>query len=135
MRHLFLLMLPAILLVACFEETGLSESDQILQDAFNNQTSNLQVEGQGEVIVLLQDDLVGTRHQKFIVELDSAQTLLISHNIDLAPRIYGLSVNDNVSFYGEYEWNVEGGVVHWTHIDPYGVHIDGWIKHDGQTYQ
>ncbi|WP_272975496.1 DUF3465 domain-containing protein, partial [Alcanivorax jadensis] len=77
----------------------------------------------------------GSRHQKFILELASGQTILIAHNIDLAPRIPDLRDGESVSFYGEYEWNERGGVVHWTHHDPQGRHVDGWLKHDGKTFQ
>ena len=40
-----------------------------------------------------------------------------------------------IEFYGEYEWNEKGGVVHWTHRDPRGNHESGWLKHKGSTYQ
>jgi hypothetical protein len=46
-----------------------------------------------------------------------------------------LEVGDRVEFSGEYEWNERGGVIHWTHRDPAGQHVDGWIRHDGHTYQ
>jgi hypothetical protein len=84
---------------------------------------------------VLSDDNDGSRHQRFVVALASGQTLLISHNIDLAPRVVGLRKGDVVSFSGEYEWNAEGGVIHWTHHDPRKRHPAGWIKHDGKVYQ
>jgi hypothetical protein len=93
------------------------------------------IEGQGEVIRILSDDDDGGRHQRFIIRLASAQTLLVAHNIDLAPRIIGLEVGDRVLFNGEYEWNSQGGVTPWTHRDPNGRHTDGWIKRSGRTYQ
>lgn len=112
-----------------------SRSDEALARAFRQRTSNVQVEGQGVVRRVLSDDNDGSRHQRFIVALASGQTLLISHNIDLAPRVVGLRKGDVVSFSGEYEWNAEGGVIHWTHRDPSERHPAGWIKHNGELYQ
>jgi hypothetical protein len=111
------------------------DSQQLLQEAFANQRSNIQVKGEGKVIKLLPDDLDGGKHQRFLIRLASGQTLLISHNIDLAPRINALQEGDSVSFYGEYEWNPKGGVIHWTHHDPGDRHIGGWIEHNGKVYQ
>jgi len=110
-------------------------SDAILENAFTHRASNVQVEGRGTVVKVLRDDGNGSRHQRFIVRLDSGRTLLVAHNIDLAPRIETLRAGDPVAFYGEYEWNPKGGVIHWTHHDPQGRHPAGWIKHDGQIYQ
>jgi hypothetical protein len=112
-----------------------SASDDAIGRAFANRASDIQVNGEGAVIRILPDDLNGSRHQRFIVELASGQTLLISHNIDLAPRIDALEVGDSVRFSGEYEWNEKGGVVHWTHRDPRGRHVAGWVVHNGKTYQ
>lgn len=109
--------------------------DSVLAAAFANQASDIQVEGRGNVVKVLPDDNDGSRHQRFIVRLGSGQTLLIAHNIDLAPRIPALKEGDNVSFNGEYEWNQTGGVVHWTHRDPDGRHQAGWIEHSGQMFQ
>ena len=110
-------------------------NDAILENAFANRVSNQQVASQGTVVKILADDTDGSRHQRFIVRLNSGRTLLVSHNIDLAQRIDSLRAGDMVAFYGEYEWNPKGGVIHWTHHDPQGHHPAGWIKHDGQTYQ
>ena len=90
---------------------------------------------QGLVSKVLSDDNDGIRHQRFIIRLSSGQTILIAHNIDLAPRISSLSERDTVSFKGEYVWNAKGGVVHWTHHDPAGRRPAGWLKHNGQMSQ
>ncbi|MCP4323106.1 MAG: DUF3465 domain-containing protein [Alteromonadales bacterium] len=112
-----------------------TNSDAVIKDAFLNGISDLQVDGKGVVIKLLADDLEGSKHQKFIIKLNSQQTLLVSHNIDLAPRVDSIKVGDSIEFYGEYEWNDQGGVIHWTHLDPSGNHIDGWLKHNDTIYQ
>jgi hypothetical protein len=112
-----------------------SRSDEALARAFKQRTSNVQVEGRGVVRRVLSDDNDGSRHQRFVVGLASGQTLLIAHNIDLAPRVVGLRKGDVVSFSGEYGWNPEGGVIHWTHRDPSERHPAGWIKHNGKLYQ
>ncbi len=111
------------------------DSDAVMARAFANRSSNLQVEGQGRVEALLADDIAGSRHQKFILRLESGQTLLIAHNIDLAPRLRSLQKGDTVAFSGEYEWNTQGGVVHWTHRDPDGSHVAGWLQHNGRIFQ
>lgn len=97
--------------------------------------SGQQVQGQGTVSRILADDNNGSRHQRFILRVPPGKTLLVAHNIDLAPRIPSLRVGDTVSFFGEYEWNEKGGVIHWTHHDPQGRHPGGWLEHDGQRYQ
>jgi len=116
-------------------EQSTAESDAIIANAFANHESDLQVSGQGSVVKLLPDDNDGSRHQRFIIKLSSGQTLLIAHNIDLALRISSLREGDSIQFYGEYEWNEKGGVLHWTHRDPNGSHAAGWLQHQGQRYQ
>ena len=106
-----------------------------VQKAFVNQQSNVQIQGKGRVKKVLRDDTKGLRHQKFILQISSEHTVLVAHNIDVAPRLPGLREGDNVEFYGEYEWTAKGGVIHWTHQDSSGRHIDGWLKYNGQTYQ
>ncbi|MDP2785103.1 MAG: DUF3465 domain-containing protein [Sulfurimicrobium sp.] len=117
------------------EATSSTGSDSVLASAFENKTSNLQIEGKGTVLKMLKDDTDGSRHQRFIIRLDSGQTLLVAHNIDLAPRINALREGDALMFNGEYEWSAKGGVIHWTHHDPSGRHAAGWLKHNGEIYQ
>lgn len=106
-----------------------------VQTAFEQQRSDVQVEVNGTVIKLLADDDHGTRHQKFIIKAESGLTLLVAHNIDLAPRIKHLRQGDRIRLFGEYEWSQKGGVLHWTHHDPNGRHIGGWIDYQGKRYQ
>ncbi|WP_423839510.1 DUF3465 domain-containing protein [Vibrio cholerae] len=99
------------LVLASFFSVGLHANDSVLQQAYKSQQSDLQVQGFGKVVKVLPDDNDGSKHQKFILKLNSGQTLLVAHNIDLAPRIPNLQVGDSVEFYGEYEWNKKGGVL------------------------
>jgi hypothetical protein len=103
--------------------------------ALESRASGIQLQGQGKVIKVLPDDNDGSRHQRFLLELGSGQTVLIAHNIDIAPRVGSLRVGDMVAFNGEYEWNSKGGVIHWTHHDPGGRHAAGWLRHDGRIHQ
>ena len=110
-------------------------ASQEIENAFRNRRSDIQIRGEGTVLRILSDDLDGSKHQRIVLELDNGQSLLIAHNIDLAPRVKALNKGDIVEFFGEYEWNSKGGVIHWTHKDPGGRHVDGWLKHRGRTYQ
>lgn len=112
-----------------------SIGDERLAAAFADRRKNLAAHGQGTVIRLLPDETNGIKHQRFILRLASGQTLLVAHNISVANRIDFLQVGDAVEFMGVYEWNPEGGVIHWTHHDPQGAHAPGWLKHKNKTYQ
>jgi hypothetical protein len=110
-------------------------NDAVLENAYANHQSQVQVQGSGVVIKVLPDDNNGSRHQRFIIKLASGQTVLVAHNIDLAPKITAIKENDLIAFYGVYEWNAKGGVIHWTHRDPNNRHVHGWLKHDGNTFE
>jgi hypothetical protein len=103
--------------------------------AFENRRSGVPVEGRGTVVRLLSDDLSGSRHQRFIVRLDSGTSVLVAHDIDVAGRVSPLEVGDELSFRGEYVWNPKGGLVHWTHHDPAGRHAPGWIRRGDRTFE
>jgi len=132
-------LIPALLLalaLACApaalppsEETG------AIDRAHAAMAEGVEVTGEGVVVKLLRDDTHGSRHQRFIVEIDSGLTLLIAHNIDLAERVPLRGPGDQVRFHGDYEWNHKGGVVHWTHHDPRGRRSGGWIEYEGIRYR
>ena len=104
-------------------------------DALDRAADQTVVAGTGEVVKILPDDTDGSRHQRFILRLPSGQTVLVAHNIDLAPRVAPLEAGDRIEFRGEYIWSEKGGTLHWTHHDPSGRHENGWLKHAGQTFQ
>ena len=116
-------------------EDSSSNDNARLAAAFASQRSNVQLEISGIVSRVLGDDNDGSRHQRFIVTVNQGQTVLVAHNIDLAPRVNNIGKGDSVKLFGEYEWNEQGGVMHWTHHDPAGRHIAGYIRHAGVTYQ
>ena len=114
---------------------GEAPDNGALLDAIRARRSGVVVEAAGEVVHLLADDLRGSRHQRFLVDVEAERAVLVSHNIDLAPRIDALRKGDFVSLRGQFEWNDKGGVVHWTHHDPDGRRPGGWIRHQGRTYR
>ncbi|MDA3502053.1 DUF3465 domain-containing protein [Acinetobacter sp. AOR34_HL] len=116
------------------EEAAVDNQHKIMK-AYKQQISNIQVQSKGEVKAILADDNDGSRHQKMILKLENGLTVLVAHNIDLAPRVEGLRKGEIVEFYGEYEYSPKGGVIHWTHHDPQGKHVDGWLKYQGKSYQ
>jgi hypothetical protein len=108
-----------------------------LAEAYRSKRSGMMVEGRGTLARLLADELEGDRHQRFVVELDDGQTVLVAHNIDVAPRVplERSDVGAPIEFRGQYQWNAQGGVLHWTHRDPAGSHPGGWLRFRGKTYE
>lgn len=130
----FCLILLLLFPVASAETKPSVDDSARIEKAFKEKRGDLQVRASGKVIKILSDDLKGSKHQRFIIKLKSGLTLLVAHNIDLAPRVADLKVGEEIGFYGEYEWNSKGGVIHWTHKDPGKKHVDGWLMYKGTKY-
>ena len=124
-----------LLLVILVFSFASSASDASVSHAYHSGLSGVQLRDAGLVVKILSDDNKGSRHQRFILKMPVGLTVLIAHNIDLAPRIKNINVGDTVEFYGQYEWNDKVGVVHWTHHDPAGRHVGGWLRHNGTMYE
>jgi hypothetical protein len=91
----------------------------------------------GKVERVLSDDTNPPRHERFILRVpgDDAGTILVAHNIDLAPRV-PIHAGDTVVLRGEYEWNPQGGVIHETHhATSARGEPGGWVKFGGETYR
>ncbi len=114
-----------------------SEKSRLLpiEEAQSRRLSDVWVEGEGVVVRRLRDDDRGHRHQRFILRLANGRSLLVVHNIDLAPRIDDLRPGERVQFVGEFVDNPKGGLIHWTHHDPSGRLEGGWLKYGGKTYR
>lgn len=110
------------------------EGEAAVLELFESRRSGEMVVVAGIVDGVLPDDDTGSRHQRFIVRMESGHILLVAHNIDLARRV-PLRAGDQVRVRGEYEWNDEGGVLHWTHHDPAGNRPGGWIVFNGDEYR
>lgn len=106
---------------------GSDEGAARIEKAVAARESGFMVTVAGTIKKTLRDDLEGSRHQRFLVELGSGRTVLVAHNIDLADRA-SIEQGDSVRIRGQYEWNEKGGVLHWTHHDPDGSHPGGWIE-------
>ncbi len=96
--------------------------------------SEVMVTVTAKIVHVLPDDNEGSRHQRFLLEIEKDLTVKVAHNIDLAPRV-PISKGDVVKIRGQYEWNDLGGVLHWTHHDPGKYREGGWIEFDGKRYE
>ncbi len=130
---------PSFVSPRAFAATGeirpVSKQDKILAKAFREGASEFRATCSGKVIRKLSDDTIGSRHQRFIIRLSSGQTLLIVHNIDLSKRVKSLRLGNRIKTRGEYIWNHQGGLIHYTHRDPAGIQPSGWIRYKGKTYR
>ena len=119
--------------LSCGKKSGPLQQGDLAQ-AHASKLSDVLVQSEGRVRMVMRDDTRGSRHQHLLVEVPEGFTVKIAHNIDLAPRVPAV-VGEKLEFRGVYEFNEKGGVVHWTHHDPDGKHPGGWIKHRGKVYE
>jgi hypothetical protein len=125
----------ALVLAASACGTAASGNAAIQAD-FADHRSNTEVTADGQVTRLLSDEHGpdGT-HQRFIVQLSGlTQTVLIDNNIDIGRRA-AVVAGDAVTVHGEYVWNDQGGLIHFTHHDPAHTHEGGWIEAKGVRYE
>ena len=123
----------AVWLAAC--GASAQPDDAAIVNDFHNHQSNVEVTADGTVVRLLADRTSSTgTHEQFIVKLSSGDlTVEIEHNISIARRV-PLKEGDHVIVHGEYVWNSQGGLIHFTHHDPQGTHEGGYIQDGGTTY-
>jgi hypothetical protein len=109
--------------------------DAAIVTDFHNRQSNVEVTADATVVRLLPDRTSATgMHEQFIIKLSSADlTIEVEHNILIGTRV-PVHEGDHVIVHGEYVWNAQGGLIHFTHHDPNGTHEGGYIRDGGRTY-
>lgn len=86
----------------------------------------------GNVIRLLGDSNGRFKHQRFILGCSDGLTLLIVNDVSIGQRV-PLVRSHKLAVRGQYEWDRQGGLVHFTHHADNGA--AGWILYGGQVYQ
>lgn len=118
-----------------YDSAGMDSCDDLsLVTAQNQRAKNVRITATARVKRLLPDDRKGNPHQRFLLGLSNGTTVLVAHNIDLAPYV-PLQQGDTVTICGEYIWNEKGGVLHYTHHTTNSHHQGGYIQYNRQTYQ
>lgn len=75
-------------------------------------------------------------HEGYLLQLDGGCDLLL--RVETNTTLTGpmpLRRNERVTVKGEYEYSPEGGVLHWTHHDPAGKHVNGYVEAGGTYYR
>jgi len=115
-----------------------ADSQKVVADLMRAKRSEVMVTLRANVLKVLPDDNDGSRHQRLLLSITTRNaphdTVLIAHNIDLAPRV-PVDEGDELLVRGQYEFNDLGGVIHWTHHDPRKRREGGWIELDGERYE
>jgi hypothetical protein len=112
-------------------------SGAVVEALYAQHARDAWTECRGAVVRLLPDDTRPPRHERFLVQVAGGDglTILVAHNIDLAPRA-PVAPGDTVELRGEYEWNAQGGVLHETHHATSARAVTGgWVRVRGVTYQ
>jgi hypothetical protein len=124
-----------LLLLGSACATAMSDNAAVERD-YAEHRSTVEVTAEGAVTSVLADNSgpSGT-HQRFIIRLAGAtQTVLVENNVTIGQRA-PVAVHDVVIVHGEYVWNDQGGLIHFTHHDPAPAHEGGWIELHGVRYQ
>jgi hypothetical protein len=111
-----------------------NQGDQEVLNAQSAHMVNVPVTVSARILKILREDIEGTPHQKFLIILSNGSTVLIAHNIQMAPQV-PIQEGTFVTIHGDYIWNSKGGLIHWTHHSDAPKHGDGWIDYNGRRYQ
>jgi hypothetical protein len=103
------------------------------EEAFEQKLNDVPLTAEGKIVEVLPDDTDETPHQRFVIKLETGNTILIAHNLERAYRV-PVKIDDEIEVHGTYKWNKYGGLIHKTHHDERRVHEDGWINLVGKHH-
>lgn len=100
--------------------------------SFHHHQSQIWLTASGRVIRLLPDETGARTHQRFVISCSSGQTLLVVNDISIGRRV-PVGLGAEVGVRGEYVWNAQGGLIHFTHHAAGGGQ-GGWILYHHVLY-
>lgn len=100
--------------------------------AYRDHASGIWVTLSARVVRILPDSYGRFEHQRFVVQCNFGQTVLIVNDVSVGRRA-PVHAGDAVVVRGQYVWNRLGGLVHFTHHDSGGGQ-SGWILVGGRVY-
>jgi hypothetical protein len=104
---------------------------------YSSGASGTEVIGEGTVVqVLGTSNGPSGEHEGFLLKLNQQCDLLlrIETNIGITGPV-PLRAGETATVKGQFEDDPSGGVIHWTHHDPSGRHIAGYVIAGGKIYQ
>jgi hypothetical protein len=100
-------------------------------------TSDAEVVAQGTVLgVLGTHNGPSGEHEGFLLKLTQQCDLMlrVETNVDITGPV-PLRAGETVTVKGQFEDDPGGGVIHWTHRDPSGRHVAGYVLAGGKYYE
>jgi Protein of unknown function (DUF3465) len=137
-----IVLVGAIVLLRVQQGAGPSASEQRAaqragcvetQQLFRTHGSDAWVRASATVSRILPDQQGRYRHQRFIVSCPDRETILIVNDTSIGERVPERT-GDILALRGQYVWNGQGGLIHFTHHDPQGGE-GGWILDHGHIYR
>ncbi len=135
-RRLALLALALALAAGCASHPETPDNGLVCR-TYAAQADKQEVLAQGKIVAILGTMLGPSGHHAgFLLQLTGDCDLLVrvETNVDLTGPV-PLKAGENAIVKGEYEYTALGGVIHWTHHDPGGRHVDGYVQAAGKVYQ
>lgn len=136
LRHYGIALGVALLLAGC-HGTPEQPDNALVCRTYASQGSRQEVLARGTIAGMLGEAQGRSGvHEGYMVQLDGRCDLLvrIETNVGITGPI-PLHRGEPVIIKGEYEYTATGGVIHWTHHDPSGRHVNGYVQAAGKFYR